>query len=340
LAPRAFICGLQGTQLADEERAFLQDSQPWGLILFKRNIGTADQIRSLCGAARDALGRDAPILIDQEGGRVQRIGPPMLRAYPAGAVYGELYRQNPLLGVEAAHLGARLIALDLLALGIDVDCVPVLDLPAEGLTPAIGDRTLGSTADSVATLGRAQIDGMLSSGALPVIKHLPGHGRAKVDSHKDLPRVDAPTRDLEASDFAPFRILAPAAPLGMTAHVVFSDIDADAPATLSRSVIDKVIRSRIGFDGALMTDDISMGALTGPLRERAERAIRAGCDLVLHCTGELAEAAEIAGSVPELSNDSLRRTDAALGLRRPPEQVDRPALEARFDTLLGKVAVA
>jgi beta-N-acetylhexosaminidase len=340
VAPRAFICGLQGTQITDGERAFLRDSQPWGVILFKRNIGAPDEIRSLCGAVRDALGRDAPILIDQEGGRVQRIGPPIARAYPAGAVYGELYRQNPLLGVEAAHLGARLIALDLRNLGIDVDCVPVLDLPAEGLTPAIGDRTLGSTADSVATLGRAQIDGMLSSGVLPVIKHLPGHGRAKVDSHKDLPRVDASARELEATDFTPFRILSPAAPLGMTAHVVFTDIDANAPATLSRTVIDSVIRGRIGFDGVLMTDDISMGALSGPLRERAERAIGAGCDLVLHCTGEITEAAEIAQGVPELTAEALRRTDAALALRRPREEIERPALEARFDTLLGKVAVA
>lgn len=341
MAPRAFICGLKGTGLADEERAFLRDTRPWGVILFKRNIGEPDEIRRLCQAVREALERkDAPILIDQEGGRVQRIGPPQLRAYPTGAVYGQLYGLNPLLGVEAAHLGARLMALDLAGLGISVDCVPLLDVPAEGVTPAIGDRTLGGTVDSVTTLGGAQIDGMLSGGVLPVIKHLPGHGRARVDSHQELPRVDAPLAALQARDFAPFRLLAGKAPLGMTAHVVFSAIDDSAPATLSGAVIANIIRGRIGFDGVLMTDDISMKALSGGFRGRAEAAIRAGCDVVLHCNGELGEMTEIAAGAPELAGDALRRTERALAQRTDPAPVDRAALEARFDSLLAKVPVA
>lgn len=341
MAPRAFICGLKGTTLSDDERAFLRDGRPWGVILFKRNIGEAEEIRRLCAAIRETLERqDAPVLIDQEGGRVQRIGPPLVRAYPPGAVYAQLYEMNPLFGVEAAHLGARLMALDLIGLGINVDCLPVLDVPVEGNTPAIGDRTLGRTADSVSTLGGAQIDGLLSGGVLPVIKHLPGHGRAVVDSHKELPRVSASLNELEGQDFAPFRLLAGKALLGMTAHLVFTEIDEGAPATLSGTVIANVIRTRIGFQGALMTDDISMGALSGDMRGRAESAIRAGCDLVLHCNGELEEMTEIALGAPELAGDALSRTERALAARPQPEPVERAALESRFDELLRRTATA
>lgn len=341
MATRAFICGLKGTELSDDEKAFLREARPWGVIVFKRNVGDPAQIRRLCGAVREALERpDAPVFIDQEGGRVQRIGPPHVRAYPAGAAYGELYGMNPFLGVEAARIGAKLMALDLISLGIDVDCVPMLDVPIDGGTKAIGDRALGRTVDSVSTLGAAQIEGMLSSGVLPVIKHMPGHGRAVVDSHEALPSTDASMTELEAQDFAPFRLLAAKAPLGMTAHVVFSEIDPLTPATLSAPVIDRIIRKRIGFDGALMTDDISMGALSGGFRERAEASIRAGCDLVLHCNGELAEASEVAAGAPELGGEALRRTEAALARRQKPDPIDRRALEARFDALLAKIAVA
>ena len=297
-------------------------------------------MRRLCGAVREVVGRDAPVLIDQEGGRVQRIGPPLCRAYPAGSVYGRLYEKDPFFGVEAARLGAKLIALDLSSLGIDVDCVPVMDVPAETTTPAIGDRTLGNTADSVATLGGAQIDGLMSGGVLPVIKHMPGHGRAEVDSHETLPRVEASLADLEAVDFAPFRLNQSKAPLGMTAHVVYSAIDSDAPATLSAAVIATIIRERIGFDGALMTDDISMGALSGDVGSRASAAIAAGCDLVLHCNGDLAEMQAVAAAVPELAGEALRRCDAALAARRPAEATDRAALDQRFDLLLAKAAEA
>ncbi len=339
MAPRAFICGLSGTELTSEERAFLREAAPWGVILFARNADEPDQIRRLCGAVREALERDdALILVDQEGGRVQRLRPPHFRAYPAGSRYGAIYRENPLAGVEAAYLGARLIGLDLSALGITVNCLPILDIPVEGASEAIGDRALGDSVDAAATLGGAQIDGLLAGGVLPVMKHIPGHGRALVDSHEELPRVDATMSELEAQDFTPFRLLARRTPLGMTAHVVYLDLDDGAPATLSSSVIVNVIRKRIGFDGALMTDDICMHALSGSPRERAEAAIAAGCDLVLHCNGELEEMRGVAEGVPELDGEALRRTDAALAARRAPEEVDRAALERRFDALLGRVA--
>jgi beta-N-acetylhexosaminidase len=335
VASHAFICGLSGTDVSEDEKAFLREARPWGVILFARNVGNPSQITRLCASVREALENDgAPVLIDQEGGRVQRIGPPHLRAYPAGAVYGRLYRRNPLSGVEAAFLGATLIGLDLSALGISVNCMPVLDIPIEGGTAAIGDRALGRTVDAVATLGGAQIDGLLSSGVLPVVKHLPGHGRAVVDSHIDLPRVDATMAELEAQDFTPFRLLARRSPLGMTGHVVLLDVDDGAPATLSATVIGDIIRERIGFDGVLMTDDISMGALAGNPRLRAERAIAAGCDLVLHCNGKMDEMKDIAAGVPELAGDALRRCEAALAFRRKAEPVDRPALESRFQFLI------
>lgn len=338
MAPHAFICGLSGTELSEDERAFLHDARPWGVILFGRNADSPDQIRRLCRSVREALEReDAPVLIDQEGGRVQRLGPPHLRAFPPGARYGEIYLHNSLAGVEAAYLGAKLIALDLNSLGVTVNCLPVLDIPVEGATAAIGDRALGFTVDAAATLGGAQIDGLISGGVIPVIKHLPGHGRALVDSHEDLPQVDATMAELEAQDFTPFRLLAKRAPLGMTAHVVFLDVDDGTPATLSSAVIVNVIRERIGFDGALMTDDICMSALSGSPRERAEGAIAAGCDLVLHCNGELDEMQEVAAGVPELADEALRRTEAALEFCRQPDEVDREALERRFDSLLSQV---
>ena len=341
MAPHAFICGLAGTELSNDESAFLRDARPWGVILFKRNAESPAQVERLCRSVRALLQReDAPILIDQEGGRVQRIGPPHFRAYPPGAAYGQLYRKNSMLGVEAAFLGAKLMALDLGALGISVSCIPVLDVPVGGGTSAIGDRALGDSVDTVATLGGAQLDGTLSGGLLPVIKHMPGHGRAIVDSHNELPRVDASMAELEAQDFTPFRLLAKRAPIGMTGHLVYLAVDALFPATLSGVVIGNVIRKRIGFDGVLMTDDISMGALSGDLRSRAVRAIAAGCDLVLHCNGDLMEMIAIADGVSELNGDALRRTEAALAFRTPSLDVDRKAMEARFDALLGQVAAA
>lgn len=339
---RAFICGLGGPVLTADERAFLRNAEPWGVILFRRNIEEPEQVRRLCRDVRDALQRDdAPILIDQEGGRVQRFGPPHLRAYPPAAVIGELYRRNQVHGVQAALIGAKLIALDLIGLGVTVDCLPMLDVPApDSDTAVIGDRAFGDDPDAVSTLGAAQVEGLLSGGVLPVIKHMPGHGRARVDSHKELPRVDAPLPELEARDFVPFRLLAPSAPLGMTAHVVYTALDPDRPATLSAEVIGRIVRRRFGFDGALMTDDISMGALSGDIAGRSGAALRAGCDLVLHCNGDAVEMAEVAGVAPELGGDALRRAHAALALRRDPADHDRRALEARFDTLLAQARAA
>ena len=337
---RAFICGVAKTRLTRDERRALAECQPWGAILFSRNVADFEQMRRLIGDIREALGRDdAPILIDQEGGRVQRIGPPHLPAYPAAATFGALYRRNPLLGAEAARLGAKLIGMDLYGLGVTVDTLPVLDMPAPGSDPVISDRAYGSDVESVATLGAAAADGLMSAGILPVMKHLPGHGRANADSHEALPVVDAPLAELEVSDFAPFRLCARRFVLGMTAHILFSAVDSARPATLSGAMI-AIIRERIGFDGALMTDDIGMGALEGAVEERAGLAIAAGCDLVLHCSGELDEMLRVAEAVPQLAGEALRRTEAALAARRAPAEADREALEARFRELLAMAEVA
>ncbi|MEN8197306.1 MAG: glycoside hydrolase family 3 N-terminal domain-containing protein, partial [Pseudomonadota bacterium] len=268
---RAFVCGLAGPVLSDNERQFLRDQQPWGVILFARNLESTDQIKALTADILAALDRErAPILIDQEGGRVQRIGPPVCRRHPAARVYGDLYRREPILGVEAARLGAKLIGIELADLGITVNCMPVLDVVTEGTAEAIGDRSYGYDADTVLTLGGAVADGLAAAGIVPVMKHLPGHGRAQVDSHKKLPVIETDLETLEATDFKPFRLWARRIPAGMTAHVVLTAVDDKSPATLSDKVIGGIIRGRIGFDGLLMTDDISMGALNGPVGARAE----------------------------------------------------------------------
>ena len=339
MAARAFICGLKTSGLSEKEGDFLRRCEPWGIILFPRNVKSLEQVGELCRRIRRTLGReDAPILIDQEGGRVQRIRPPHVRAYPPVATYGAMYAENPLLAVEAARLGAKLLALDLSALGINVDCAPVLDVPSPDADGIVGDRAFGADTDVVLTLGGAQIDGFFAGGVLPVMKHIPGHGRANVDSHKALPRVDASLAELEAVDFAPFRLWASKVPLAMTAHVVYTAIDPDTVATHSKIVIESIIRERIGFRGLLMSDDLSMGALSGDLASRAAASIAAGCDVVLHCSGELKPGEAIARSVPELEGDALRRANEALAMLMPPEPVDRVALEARFDALLARFA--
>lgn len=335
---RAFICGLAGPKLSDDERQFLRDQLPWGVILFARNLESADQIKTLTGDIRAALGRErVPVLIDQEGGRVQRICPPLCRAYPTARTYGDLYRRDPVLGVEAARLGAKLIGFDLAGLGITVNCMPVLDIPAEGSDAAIGDRAYGDDADTVLTLGGAAADGLMAAGIMPVMKHMPGHGRAMVDSHKALPVIKTALETLEAADFMPFRLLAPRIRAGMTAHVVLTAVDDERPATLSDTVISGIIRGRFGFDGLLMTDDISMGALKGPVGGRAEKAICAGCDLVLHCSGDADEMAAVAAAVPELEAEALRRAEAAFDAASQPPAHDRKSLHARFDDILARV---
>ena len=334
--PRAVVLGCAGERLSAEERRFFAAADPLGFVLFRRNCTVPDQLRALVAELRDAVGRaDAPVLIDQEGGRVARLRPPHWHAYPAPAQIAAL--PDP-LAAEAASLGARLIADDLARLGITVDAIPVLDLPVPSADAVIGDRAYGSAPERVARLGRAVCEGALAGGVLPIIKHIPGHGRALVDSHRALPRVAAERAVLTTSDFAPFRALA-AMPWAMTAHIVFEAIDAAAPATFSPRLIDDIIRGDIGFDGVLISDDISMGALAGGLGERTRRALDAGCDLALHCTGVLAEMEEVAEAAPPLSPQAQARIARGEALRvASRRKFDRPTAEARFAELLGQTA--
>jgi beta-N-acetylhexosaminidase len=339
MSARAFIVGCSGPKLTQDERAFFRDAKPWGFILFKRNIETPDQVRALTAALRETVGvSDAPILVDQEGGRVQRMGPPHWRRYPPGRAYGRAAGGDPLMQREIARLGARLIADDLLAVGINVDCLPVLDVPAPGAHDIIGDRAYANDPVTIAVLGRAASEGLLAGGVLPVIKHMPGHGRAGADSHEALPVVRASRAELEATDFEPFRVLADM-PLAMTAHVVYTAIDPDEPATTSRRVIDDVIRGSIGFAGLVMSDDVSMKALSGSLRERAVAALAAGCDVALHCNGKLDEMQAVAEAAPMLTGVAKQRADSALArLRHRPEPLDPVDAHARLTAALAMVS--
>ena len=331
---RAFITGLAGLTLSANERAFLREARPWGLIVFKRNVSTPEQVTELTRSFRDILGWEAPVLVDQEGGRVQRLGPPHWPAYPPGARYGDLYDREPASGLAAARLAGHLIASDLRPLGIDVDCLPLADVPVPGSDNVIGDRAYGSEPGKVAAIAAAIAQGLLAGGVLPVLKHLPGHGRAGADSHHRLPVVDTDRATLELTDFAAFKPLA-GLPLGMTAHVVFSAIDPVAPATTSVTMVREVIRRDIGFQGLLMSDDISMGALSGTLAERSRAALAAGCDVVLHCNGNFTEMNEVAGAVPELAGEALQRAEAAMAQRRAPEEFDVAAARGIFARMVG-----
>ncbi len=332
---RAFITGLAGLTLSANERAFLREARPWGLIIFKRNVSTPNQVAELARSFRDVVGWEAPVLVDQEGGRVQRLAPPHWPAYPPGARYGAIYDREPAGGLAAARLAGHLIASDLVSIGIDVDCLPLADVPVAGADAVIGDRAYGTEPGKVAALAGAVAQGLQAGGVLPVLKHLPGHGRAKADSHLRLPVVDTDRATLEATDFAAFRPLA-GLPLGMTAHVVFSAIDPVAPATTSVTIVREVIRGFIGFQGLLMSDDLSMGALSGSLAERSRAALAAGCDIVLHCNGDLAEMSAVAGSVPELAGEAAARADKALAQRSAPEQFDTDAARAIFARMIGE----
>ena len=335
MARRAFITGLAGTALTTEERAFLRDARPWGLILFKRNVEDKAQVTGLVAEALHEVGAETPVLVDQEGGRVQRLGPPHWPAYPPGAAYGQLYDRDPALGLAAARLGARLIASDLLPLGIDVDCLPLADVPVSGSDQVIGDRAYGDTPAKVSALAAAIAEGLAEGGVLPVLKHIPGHGRANADSHLKLPVVHADRATLETSDFAAFRPLKKL-PLGMTAHVVFTAFDPVLPATTSPKMIREVIRGLIGFDGLLMSDDVSMGALSGSIAERSRASLAAGCDLVLHCNGKMDEMRQVAAEAPELSGDAARRSAAAFAARRKPAAIDLDAARREFAAMLNQ----
>ncbi|WP_371346547.1 beta-N-acetylhexosaminidase [Ancylobacter sp. IITR112] len=334
-APRAFITGCAGTRLTPDETAFFAQAAPWGLILFRRNVEDPTQVAALVAAFRAAVGRpDAPVLIDQEGGRVQRLAPPHWPAYPPAEVFARRAEAGDSAGAaEAARLGARLMAADLAALGITVDCVPCADLRLPEGHGIIGDRAYGTTPEQVAHLARAAAEGLMSGGVLPVLKHIPGHGRARADSHESLPIVETSRAELEATDFAPFRALADL-PLGMTAHVVYAAIDPDRPATTSPTVIADVIRGHIGFDGALMSDDLSMGALAGSLASRAEASFAAGCDLALHCNGRLDEMMEVASRSPVLAGEAARRCAAALARRVAPGALAADEARARFSAMI------
>ncbi|WP_420393988.1 beta-N-acetylhexosaminidase [Acuticoccus sp.] len=312
------IVGLAGTVLTGEERAFLAKVRPLGVILFRRNVADADQLAALVAEARAASGAGL-VLVDQEGGRVQRIGPPLAPRHPPAAAIGALRSREPEAGRRAAWLSGRLIAADLAPYGINVPCLPVADVPADGAHDVIGDRAYAREPDAVATLAAAVAQGVLDGGALPVVKHVPGHGRARSDSHVVCPVVDASRAELER-DLAPFRALAKL-PLAMTAHVVYTALDATRPATLSPDVM-ALVREDIGFDGLLMTDDISMGALSGDVATDGAAALAAGCDCVLHCNGDLSEARRLADALPPLSGAAERRLAAALAhLADPSEDV-------------------
>jgi beta-N-acetylhexosaminidase len=338
---KAFITGAAGLSLTTDEQAFLAAERPWGLILFARNCDTRTQIIDLVSRFRDLVGRpDAPVLIDQEGGRVQRLKPPEWRHYPTGRAYGEVYDADPAGGRRAAFLGARLIAEDLAALGITVDCLPVADVPAPDGHDVIGDRAYSTDPAIVATMARAAAEGLMAGGVLPVVKHVPGHGRARADSHLALPVVETDRGTLEAIDFAPFKTLADL-PLAMTAHVVYTAIDPHAPATTSHRVIEEVIRGTIGFDGCLMGDDVSMKALAGDIGSRTRALFSAGCDLALHCNGDLAEMRAVAAATPVLAGEAQRRAAAALARLTAPEPFDRDealAVVERLTAVAGAVA--
>src|SRR5664279_2980688 len=339
MAARAFITGLAGLTLAANERAFVREAQPWGLIIFKRNVSTPAQVTDLIRSFRDAVGREAPVLVDQEGGRVQRLSAPHWPVYPPGAVYGALYDREKSLGLAAAKLAGHLIAADLAVLGIDVDCLPIADVPVAGGDPVIGDRAYGTEPGKVAAIAGAIAQGLQAGGVLPVLKHLPGHGRAGADSHHRLPVVDTDRATLEKTDFAAFKPLA-GLPLGMTAHVVFSAIDPAQPATTSVTMVHDVIRGFIGFRGLLMSDDVSMGALSGTIADRSRAAFAAGCDVVLHCNGDLNEMTAVAGAAPELSGVALQRADAALAARGAREDFDIDAARKTFDQMIAGVTPA
>jgi beta-N-acetylhexosaminidase len=333
----AFISGCLGPALSDAERAFFANRNPFGLILFKRNCQTPDQLKSLTADFRTAVGRkNAPVFIDQEGGRVQRLGPPSnaWRQYPPARAYGNAYAADALTALRSARNVGRLMAEDLIEAGITANCVPVLDVPQPGAHEIIGSRAYSDRIELIMALARAHAAGFADGGILPVVKHVPGHGRARADSHLELPVVDAKRAELEAVDFPPFAAFADA-PMAMTAHVVFTALDKTAPATLSRKVISTVIRKEIGFRGLLMTDDLSMKALTGSYGDRTKRALAAGCDVVLHCNGEMDQMQEVAEAAGVLKGKPLARARAALKSARKPQPFDRKQALKDLERLLG-----
>ncbi len=330
---KAMILGCSGLKLTADEKAFYRDQQPWGFIVFARNLSEPSQIGDLVAEMREAVGgRNAPVLIDQEGGRVQRIREPIAPRYPSAAVLGDIYRRDRGQGLRAAWLMSRLHAFDLLRLGINVDCLPVLDVPVEGASNVIGDRAYGTDPVTVGEMGEAAAAGLKSGGVLPVMKHIPGHGRGMADSHHELPVVTTSLSELEAHDFAPFRRLRSEL-MAMSAHVVYTAVDPDHPASTSRKVIEEVIRGRIGFDGLLISDDSSMNALKGTLGERAAAIVAGGGDIVLHCNGVMEEMRAVAAQVPPLVGRSRERAAAVEAALASVGEADEVALREEFESL-------
>lgn len=336
MSASAAIYGLAGLELTPDEKAFFRDADPWGFIVFARNIEGPRQLSRLTNSLRDCVGRDAPILVDQEGGRVARLRPPSWRKAPPAEVFATMFAHEPEAAIEATRLNHCLLAHELRQVGLDVDCAPVLDLRVPGADAIIGDRAFGDTPDPIIHLGRAAMDGLMAGGVAPIIKHIPGHGRADADSHLELPRVEEEHGLLSETDFAPFKALNDA-PMAMTAHIVYADIDPENPATTSADLVGNVIRGEIGFDGLLMTDDLSMKALSGTFRERGEASIKAGCDLLLHCNGDPAEMRPVAEAAPEMAGKVLERAEKAEKARENLESFDPEAGESRLNALIAEV---
>ncbi|GAB1581954.1 beta-N-acetylhexosaminidase [Phyllobacterium phragmitis] len=335
---KALIAGVSGKALTAEEIALIRDTQPWGIILFARNIAEAAQVSDLTAHLRDLTGRPrTPVFIDQEGGRVQRLRPPLAPDYPPASALGALYAGDREAGLRAAWLMSRLHAFDLLKLGINADCLPVLDVPVEGAHDVIGTRAYAKDPHIVAEMGRAAAEGLLSGGVLPVMKHIPGHGRAFADTHKELAKVDAPLCDLEDRDFLPFKALSDL-PAAMTAHVVFTAIDPARPATLSPTVVETIIRDFIGFDGLLMSDDISMKALSGDFGDLTDAIFAAGCDVVLHCNGLMEELSKVAAHAPVLAGKAKKRAEIAEVFAGEPDLSDEAEIREEFRRIFEAVA--
>ncbi|MBB4347901.1 MULTISPECIES: beta-N-acetylhexosaminidase [Rhizobiaceae] len=331
---KSMILGAGGATLTADEISLYRDERPWGFILFARNCIELPQIADLVAAMRDAVGRpDAPVLIDQEGGRVQRIRPPMIERYPSATALGEIYRQDREKGLRAAWLMSRLHAFDLMKLGVTVDCLPVLDVPVEGASNVIGDRAYGFDPQTVASMGKAAAEGLKAGGMLPIMKHMPGHGRGMADSHHELPVVTASRAELEGHDFVPFVAMKDEL-MAMSAHIVFTAYDDRDPATISPVVIEDVIRGHIGFDGLLVSDDTSMNALKGTIGERAARIMGGGCDIVLHCNGLMDEMKAVVKEVVPLSGKALQRAEAVERGFAAPDASDEQALRAEFHEMM------
>ncbi len=340
MAIGAFVGSCAGVKLTADEVSFFRRSNPFGLILFKRNCESPEQLRELTATFREAVGRkDAPVFIDQEGGRVQRMGPPHWRKYPSASQFGLYYGKNPMLALRAARLAGRLMAEDLLDVGITVDCLPVLDLPQQGSSAVISDRAYALQPETALALGRAHTAGLVEGGVIPVMKHIPGHGRATVDSHHELPVVKASRSMLEGHDFQPFAGFGDC-PMAMTAHVVYENIDAKHPATQSRDVIRGVIRKQLAYNGLVLTDDLSMKALKGSLAERAQASLAAGVDVVLYCSGVMAELEEVAAAAGVLKGKALARAKAALRSRRKPVPYDEKIALRDLASVLAEVPPA